>query len=132
MLTFSQNPIDRGVIYMRIKIMPLPSTIQMGQKKRTTSAAVSTTCFGPNSLKPQGDSLENTAKKNSSILREKNYRKIAETLYKTGVITMATFDRECNLGGKDRKYLRHIFSLLLSEKIKSKQIRITRKKKQNK
>ncbi|KDA76336.1 hypothetical protein AC65_4929 [Escherichia coli 2-005-03_S4_C1] len=45
---------------------------------------------------------------------------------------MATFDRECNLGGKDRKYLRHIFSLLLSEKIKSKQIRITRKKKQNK
>lgn len=28
---------------MRIKIMPLPSTIQMGQKKRTTSAAVSTT-----------------------------------------------------------------------------------------
>ena len=32
MLTFSQNPIDRGVIYMRIKIMPLPSTIQMGQK----------------------------------------------------------------------------------------------------
>ncbi len=42
---------------MRIKIMPLPSTIQMGQKKRTTSAAVSTTFFGPNSLKPQGDSL---------------------------------------------------------------------------
>ncbi|WP_213059848.1 hypothetical protein, partial [Escherichia coli] len=82
--------------------------------------------------KSQGDSLENTAKKNSSILREKNYRKIAETLYKTGVITMATFDRECNLGGKDRKYLRHIFSLLLSEKIKSKQIRITRKKKQKK
>ena len=79
---------------MRIKIMPLPSTIQMGQKKRTTSAAVSTTFFGPNSLKPQGDSLENTAKKNSSILREKNYRKIAETLYKSGVITMATFDRE--------------------------------------
>lgn len=117
---------------MRIKIMPLPSTIQMGQKKRTTSAAVSTTFFGPNSLKPQGDSLENTAKKNSSILREKNYRQIAETLYKTGVITMATFDRECNLGGKDRKYLRHIFSLLLSEKIKSKQIRITRKKKQKK
>lgn len=47
MLTFSQNPIDRGVIYMRIKIMPLPSTIQMGQKKRTTSAAVSTTFFWP-------------------------------------------------------------------------------------
>ncbi|QLR42749.1 hypothetical protein HV346_08715 [Enterobacter sp. RHBSTW-00994] len=105
---------------MRIKSIPSPNAKKASRKKNARAASVSTPLFGPDSVRPVGDSPESIARENAAKLRERNFKKIAETLYKSGVITLITFDRECSVGGKDRKYLRHIFSLLLAEKVKSK------------
>ncbi|WP_283647733.1 hypothetical protein [Hafnia paralvei] len=117
---------------MRIKSIPLPNHTDTHRKQRSRSASAPAPLFGPNSIKPTGDSPQKVARERASKLRERNFRKIAETLYKSGVITLTTFDRECSAGGKDRKYLRHIFSLLLAEKIKAKKLRLAAENKKKK
>ncbi|QMR77794.1 hypothetical protein [Enterobacter sp. RHBSTW-00175] len=114
---------------MRIKSIPSPNAKKSSRKKNAGTASVSTPLFGPHSVRPVGDSPESIARENATKLRERNFRKIAETLYKSGVITLVTFDRECSAVGKDRKYLRHIFSLLLAEKVKAKKKKLASKSK---
>ena len=105
---------------MRVKSIPSANVKSTSRRKKSRSASVLTPLFGPNSVRPMGDSAESVAREQASKLRERNFKKIAETLYKSGVIALTTFDRECSIKGKDRLYLRHIFSLLLAEKVKAK------------
>lgn len=105
---------------MRIKSVPSSKAKSASRRKTSRGASVSTPLFGPDSVCPIGDTPESVARQQALRLRECNFKKIAEALYKSGVITLTTFDRECSVLGKDRKYLRHIFSLLLAEKVKAK------------
>jgi len=105
---------------MRIKSITSPNAKSTSRRKKSRVASVSTPLFGPDSVRPMGDTPDSIVREMASKLRERNFKKIAETLYKCGVITLTTFDRECSVQGKDRKYLRHIFSLLLAEKVKAK------------
>ena len=117
------HPCLKGVI-MRVKSIPSANVKSTSRRKNTRGASVTTPLFGPNSVRPLGDSPESVAREQASKLRERNFKKIAETLYKSGVITLTTFDRECSVKGKDRVYLRHIFSLLLAEKVKAKKKKV--------
>lgn len=105
---------------MRIKSIPSSKAKSTSRRKTSRGASASTPLFGPDSVSPIGDTPESVAKEQASKLRERNFKKIAEALYKSGVITLTTFDTECSVLGKDRRYLRHIFSLLLAEKVKAK------------
>ncbi|MBY8561190.1 hypothetical protein [Escherichia coli] len=69
---------------MRIKIMPLPSTIQMGQKKRTTSAAVSTTFLAQIVLNHKEIALKIQQRKTLQFCEKKTTEKLLKHYIKLG------------------------------------------------